>query len=62
MTYAVRIALALLAAGLGAPARAAEFPRGKPAPPFTLRKLDGTSLTLALMRGKVVFLDFWGPS
>jgi cytochrome c biogenesis protein CcmG/thiol:disulfide interchange protein DsbE len=55
----------LLAAGAAgailSPARA-EFPRGKPAPAFTLRRLDGRSLSLASLRGKVVFLDFWGPN
>jgi cytochrome oxidase Cu insertion factor (SCO1/SenC/PrrC family) len=40
----------------------AEFPRDKPAPAFTLKQLSGFPLTLASLKGKVVLLDFWGPS
>jgi cytochrome oxidase Cu insertion factor (SCO1/SenC/PrrC family) len=40
----------------------AEFPLGRPAPAFRLRKPDGQRLTLTTLRGKVVLLDFWGPS
>ena len=43
------------------PARA-EFPAGKPAPAFTLKQLDGKPLPLKALKGKVVLLDFWGPS
>ncbi len=32
---------------------------GKPAPAFTLQDLNGTSVSLAGLRGKVVVLDFW---
>ncbi len=32
---------------------------GQAAPPFTLTLLDGTTLTLADLRGKVVVLNFW---
>ena len=32
---------------------------GKPAPPFTLPALDGGTLSLDSMRGRVVLLDFW---
>ena len=32
---------------------------GSPAPNFTLRELDGQSLELSSLRGKVVLLDFW---
>jgi peroxiredoxin len=42
------------------PARA-EFPAGKPAPPFALKSLDGKNLPLSQFKGKVVFLDFWMP-
>ena len=52
---------AVLAALLGAPVRA-EYPRNKPAPLFTRKTLEGKALSLASLRGKVVLLDFWGPS
>jgi cytochrome oxidase Cu insertion factor (SCO1/SenC/PrrC family) len=55
------LVLAVLGVSLSLPA-GAEFPRGKPAPPFTLKKLDGKPLSLASLSGKVVLLDFWGPS
>jgi len=32
---------------------------GQPAPDFTLRLLDGSTLTLADLRGRVVVLNFW---
>lgn len=32
---------------------------GKPAPPFTLTRLDGTKLTLADLAGKTVIVNFW---
>jgi cytochrome c biogenesis protein CcmG/thiol:disulfide interchange protein DsbE len=32
---------------------------GKPAPPFTLKDVDGREITLASLRGKPVLLDFW---
>lgn len=32
---------------------------GKPAPDFTLRKLDGSAVKLSSMKGRVVVLDFW---
>lgn len=55
------LVLAVACASLIVPARA-EFPRGRPAPTFTLKTLRGTALSLAALRGKVVLLDFWGPS
>ncbi len=54
--------LAVVAVGALLTSARAEFPRGKPAPAFKLQRLDGPPLTLAALRGKVVFLDFWGPS
>lgn len=56
------MSLAALAVACLAPSARAEFPRGRPAPPFTLRKLDGGAASLASFRGKVVLLDFWGPT
>ena len=47
-------ALALLAA---APLRAAIV--GAPAPDFTMTLLDGTTVTLADLRGQVVLVNFW---
>lgn len=35
---------------------------GKPAPDFKLTDLNGTAVTLASMRGKVVLLDFWSST
>jgi thiol-disulfide isomerase/thioredoxin len=32
---------------------------GKPAPDFTLRKLDGSAVKLSSMKGRVIVLDFW---
>lgn len=33
---------------------------GQPAPPFSLKTLDGKAVSLADFRGQVVLLDFWG--
>lgn len=32
---------------------------GRPAPPFTVRLMDGRLVSLPELRGKVVFLNFW---
>jgi hypothetical protein len=40
----------------------AEMPRNVPAPAFTLKQPGGQPLALGALRGKVVLLDFWGPS
>ena len=58
---AAMLASGLLPALLASPARA-DFLLGKTAPPFRLRKPDGKRLALSTLRGKVVLLDFWGPS
>jgi hypothetical protein len=53
----------LLAAAALVPVTAyAQFPTAKAAPGFTLKRPDGTALSLASLRGKVVLLDFWGPT
>ncbi len=57
-TAAVIVTSIMAAAGTMLCVRA-EIPVGKPAPTFTLKKLDGKSLSLSQFRGKVVFLDFW---
>jgi hypothetical protein len=57
--FAWLVAAASLSAAL--PAHA-QVPVGKPAPAFSLKKPNGRTLSLASLRGKVVFLDFWGPS
>ena len=36
------------------------FPGKKEAPPFTLKSMDGTQVSLSQLRGKPVFLFFWG--
>jgi len=41
------------------PDQVALLDKGTAAPPFTVRGLDGEHLELALMRGKVVVLNFW---
>ncbi|MDH4121179.1 MAG: TlpA family protein disulfide reductase [Deltaproteobacteria bacterium] len=33
---------------------------GKPAPDFTVKTLDGQTIQLSALRGKVVVLNFWG--
>lgn len=35
---------------------------GSPSPDVTFSTLDGESLPLASLRGKVVLLDFWGST
>ena len=37
----------------------AQLDRGATAPSFTVRSLDGEHVALAMMRGKVVVLNFW---
>jgi hypothetical protein len=34
---------------------------GQPAPPFSVRTLDGRDVSLAALRGKTVLLHFWSP-
>ena len=46
--------------GMGARARATGRPlAGQPAPGFTVRLLDGSTLTLSDLRGRVVVINFW---
>jgi thiol-disulfide isomerase/thioredoxin len=54
-----RLALVALALGVAAAARADTVRVGDPAPSFSLASLDGGTVTLADLRGKVVCLDFW---
>lgn len=51
-----------LLTALLAPSVQAEFPPDKPAPGFRLPTPQGRRIALAALRGKVVLLDFWGPS
>ena len=45
---------------LGVGEALAEGPRvGRPAPAFSLQSLQGRTIRLSSLRGKVVFLDFW---
>jgi len=50
------LGIALLLAG---GATAAKPKVGQPAPDFTLRTVDGKTITLADLRGQVVVLNFW---
>ena len=54
----------VLAAGLTgfSVGAAAQVPRSKAAPGFRLKTAAGQPLALSSLRGKVVLLDFWGPS
>src|SRR5690349_6816075 len=53
-----RIATIIAAAALALPALAAD-PTGSRAPPFTLTARDGSNISLAQYKGKVVMLNFW---
>jgi cytochrome oxidase Cu insertion factor (SCO1/SenC/PrrC family) len=63
ITWAVVGGLALVIGGLATylimqgPAETART--GKPAPDFTLRLLNGDSVTLAGLRGRPVLVNFW---
>lgn len=52
--------VAVLAFGFTREARDIPTPLiGRPAPPFTVRLTDGREVSLADLRGKAVFLNFW---
>jgi cytochrome c biogenesis protein CcmG/thiol:disulfide interchange protein DsbE len=52
--------LAVLAYGFRTDPRAIPSPLvGRPAAPFTLKAFDGTAVSLAELRGRVVVLNFW---
>lgn len=51
--------LATMLACLAAPAQAKAPVVGQPAPPFELRLIDGTKVSLADLKGQVVVLNFW---
>jgi peroxiredoxin len=58
----IRLGVALLClAAFGSAAVAAPQPLrvGDPVPPFRLQTLDGKTLDIASLKGKVVLLDFW---
>jgi|SRR4051812_31489642 thiol-disulfide isomerase/thioredoxin len=58
----LRLGIGLLCLGLlGSAAGAAPQPIkvGDPVPPFSLQTLDGKTLSIASLKGKVVLLDFW---
>jgi cytochrome oxidase Cu insertion factor (SCO1/SenC/PrrC family) len=42
-----------------APAKSAVARTGQPAPDFTLRLLNGQSVTLSSLKGKPVLVNFW---
>ena len=58
------LAAAALSAGLAAGPAADRHPvpaPGSAAPEFSLRTLDGETVTLSALRGRAVVLDFWAP-
>ena len=58
----IRLGIALLClVALGTAAAAGPQPLriGDPVPPFSLQTLDGKTLDIASLKGKVVLLDFW---
>ncbi|MFL6234991.1 MAG: TlpA family protein disulfide reductase [Thermoanaerobaculia bacterium] len=56
----LRLGIALLGLlTLGAAAGAMPLKIGDPVPPFSLQTLDGKTLSIASLKGKVVLLDFW---
>src|SRR3569623_2147146 len=58
----VRLGIALLclvALGTAAVASPCPLKIGDPVPPFSLQTLDGKTLDIASLKGKVVLLDFW---
>ena len=65
MKPSIRLCAAFAAAAIVRAAFAADvalFAAGATAPAFTAEKLDGGSLSLASLRGRVVLLNFWGVS
>ncbi len=61
---AALVALAILTPGLqacgsGPVSESVKAELDKPAPDFTLKDLDGNTVRLSDLRGKVVFLNFW---
>jgi cytochrome c biogenesis protein CcmG/thiol:disulfide interchange protein DsbE len=54
------VCAALVTAAVGVPAAALALPRvGQPAPAISLPTVDGNTLTLASLRGKPVYLNFY---
>jgi cytochrome c biogenesis protein CcmG, thiol:disulfide interchange protein DsbE len=55
----MRLLLAFLLAGLTYAASARAATPGTPAPPFALHTSSGETVSLAPLRGRVVYVDFW---
>jgi cytochrome c biogenesis protein CcmG, thiol:disulfide interchange protein DsbE len=58
MRYAIPLLLAALLAGC-TPAPATQGIEGQAAPDFSVTTLDGTTLSLAGLKGKIVVVNFW---
>lgn len=54
-----RLLLILTLSAAAVPVAAGDLTIGQPAPPLTLHTLDGRSLSIEDLRGKVVILHFW---
>jgi peroxiredoxin len=54
-----KTALLTIALILGAAALTAQIVPNMPAPAFTLKDLNGKSISLADLRGKIIVLNFW---
>src|SRR5438552_8863991 len=57
--FGIALILGLMVAPLARAADDTKALKGKPAPDFTLKTLDGKDVTLSEQKGSVVLMDFW---